>query len=125
MNKQGRLLIVAFALCVSMSYAQESRPTLDTMLNDAAYVFNRYEELASGLNCESWQTTAEIKKQCKSLAVAVGRNVKNIKTTLSRASKAKTPKLVDLFDIYSELQEVATSLDGFGCSALAFPSLKR
>lgn len=48
------------------------------------------------------------------------KNVRDAKEALNRALKAPVPSLTDLFDIYSELIEVGTNLDGFSDQILMF-----
>jgi hypothetical protein len=81
------------------------------MLSDAGYVLNRYEELATGIDCDSWNVDASLKRICKGELKAIGANVQSAKPVLGRAAKAKNPDLIDLFTVFQELTEIAGHLD--------------
>jgi len=102
----GLLLLVAVPV-----NAHQEAPTLETMLNDAGYILNRYEELATGIDCDTWNVTASLKRTCKNELKLIGGNVQSVKPVLGRAAKAKDPDLVDLFEVFQELNEIAGHLD--------------
>jgi len=90
--------------------AQQEAPTLETMLSDAGYVLNRYEELVTGIDCDTWNVPASFKRTCKNELNLIGANVQSVKPVLGRAAKAKNVDLVDLFQVFQELNEIAGHL---------------
>jgi hypothetical protein len=88
----------------------QQTPTLDTLLGDAAYIFNRYDELSSGVFCDSWKAPDSLKRTCKDELKLIASNVQSTKPVLIRATRSKSPELIDLFDVLMELNEVAGHL---------------
>ena len=107
------ILLILLSLGPKTLHAQQA-PTLETMLSDAGYVFNRYEELVTGLDCDEWKVSDSFKRTCKSEAEVIERSVKQAKITLLNVTKAKNEDLVGLFEIYKELIEVAGHLSDLG-----------
>ena len=105
------ILIVILALIATPISAQQQAPTLETMLSDAGYVLNRYDELASGINCDSWRVPDSLKRSCKDELKSVGENVSVTKAILARLRDTKEDDLVALFRVYRELNEVSGHLD--------------
>jgi hypothetical protein len=103
--------------------AAQQRPTLEAILDDASYVFNRYDELTTGVICDSWKVDDSLKRTCKRELRAIASNVEDTKVILRRASKSGNPELVDLLDIYSELNEVGGHLDELSNNLGSFTSV--
>jgi hypothetical protein len=103
--------------------AAQQRPTLEAILDDASYVFNRYDELTTGVICDSWKVDDSLKRTCKRELRAIASNVEDTKVILRRASKSSNPELVDLLDIYSELNEVGGHLDELSNNLGSFTSV--
>jgi hypothetical protein len=104
------VLIAILGLAGKPVGAQQQPPTLETMLSDAGYVFNRYEELVTGVGCNDWNAPDSLKGTCKGELKAIGENVKFAKVVLAKVSSAKNYDLVALFEVYKELNEVAGHL---------------
>lgn len=102
------LTSLVFLICPILEAQQ---PTTQTILRDAGYVFNRYEELATGIDCNSWKVRDSLKETCKGELKAIESNVQSVKTALDRSVGSKNPSLIDLFDVFVELQEVGGHLD--------------
>jgi len=101
------MLKLLFVLLVSVSGVAQAPPSLNTMLDDSAYVFNRYDELVGTFNCSTLTGSDQsFRETCKGLISAVGPNVAKAKERLSMMRRAKTPALSDEFYIYTELEEV-------------------
>ena len=49
--KSAILFLVLFS-CPIVCTAQTARPDLKTLLQDSSYLFNRYDEMTSGMNVE-------------------------------------------------------------------------
>jgi hypothetical protein len=115
MSTKLLLAILAVQCLAFPSTGKAQRPpaseTLETMLDDARYVFNRYDELATGVLCDSWRAPSELRKACNENLRLIGRNVQSTKVTLRRASSEKPPKLADLFSVSEELHEVSSHLN--------------
>jgi hypothetical protein len=103
-----------------MHLVAQQPPSLDTMLNDASYVFNRYQELAGSMNCSSAGFPERIKEQCRNLVKLTVANVEASKEALNRSLKSRRRTLSDLFEIYSELVEISSNLDGFSSQIVMF-----
>jgi hypothetical protein len=104
------LLTIILCLAAKPISAQQEAPTLETMLSDAGYVFNRYEELVTGIDCDSWNVSDSMKRTCRGELKSIGENVRSVKPILARLSSTKGDNLVALFDVYRELNEVASHL---------------
>ncbi len=108
--------MILFLIGASALNAQQ-QPTLGTMLDDAKYVLNRYEELTSGIACDSWRgATESLKHDCKEELRLIGQNVQSAKVVLRRASSAASPSILDLFIVYEELNEVSGHLYELSCN---------
>jgi hypothetical protein len=106
-------LLVFLSLSPRPLNAQQA-PTIEIMLSDAGYVFNRYEELVTGLNCDEWNVSDSFKQTCKSEVESIEINVKHAKMILAAITKTGNKDLVGLFEIYKELNEVAGHLSDLG-----------
>jgi hypothetical protein len=104
-----------------VAFAQE--PNVDTMLRDAAYVFNRYEEATTGFDAEvdSWKTFSDSTKQ------SMKDNTRKIRSFVelekpelnSLLGKKKVPTSA-LFDVYEELLMVTDDLDSMSTNSVHF-----
>jgi hypothetical protein len=90
------------------------------MLGDATYMFNRYDELIAGVNCDDWKAPESLKHTCKDEVRLITQNVPSAKPVVTRAAKAKNAELLDLFDIYAELQEVSSHLSELSANISSF-----
>jgi hypothetical protein len=106
--------IMVFIVVAYPAMAQEQQPDLDTMLRDAAYVLNRYEEATTGYEDEvaKWDVPDSLKRNLKELIEAVRKNVDREKPELNVLLGKKTIPSAELFDVYAELQEIVGALDG-------------
>jgi hypothetical protein len=110
MSKRVIVTLVGLLLFSAPTVQSQQRQTLDVMLSDANYVFNRYDELSSGALCDSWKASDSLKRTCKDELRLIASNVQSTKPVLSRAAGSKSPELIDLFDVLVELNEVAGHL---------------
>lgn len=112
-------LLFAAELLTSSCFAQQPPVSLETMLNDANYVFNRYEELVSRKPCDRIKVST-LQQRCREIIMASQGNISFGKAALGRASKAKTSSLLDIFDVYVEIQEAAGNLNTFSSEVNQF-----
>jgi hypothetical protein len=122
-GKCAMTVAMGMFLLLDPALEAQQRPTLETMLDDASYVFNRYDELTTGVTCDSWKVDDSLKRTCKQELRLIASNVENTKVILRRASKSSNPELVDLLDIYSELNEVGAHLDELSNNLGSFTSV--
>jgi hypothetical protein len=113
------MVFLSAMVLVASSVGQQTTPSLDTMLNDANYVFNRYEELVSRMPCARLKVTT-LQQQCREIISTSQGNIRFGKAALGRASKAKAPSLIDIFDVYTEIQEAAGNLNTFSSEVNQF-----
>jgi hypothetical protein len=114
------VLIAILGLVAPPINAQQQPPTLETMLSDAGYVFNRYEELVTAAECNDWNVADSLKLTCKAEVRAIGENVKFGKLVLAKLSSAKSYDLIALFEVYKELNEVAGHLSELSANVASF-----
>lgn len=112
MSSRYEMVLIAgvFLFLLVSAVEAQAPPSLETMMSDAGYVFNRYEELVTGIDCDSWKVPASLKGTCKNNLKSIEANVQSIKPVLIRTTKSKNPDLVDLFEIFQELNGVANHL---------------
>jgi hypothetical protein len=91
------------------SAAGQQSSTLVTTLNDANYVFNRYEELSSDAACDELNVS-NLHQRCLDIIETNEAPLSRGKAALSRAIRAKEPRLIDLFDVYTEVNSLASTL---------------
>jgi hypothetical protein len=100
------LLLVVLAVT---SAAGQQSSTLVTMLNDANYVFTRYEELSSIAACDELNVP-NLHQRCLDTIETNEAGLSRGKAALSRAIRAKEPRVIDLFDVYTEVNSLASTL---------------
>jgi hypothetical protein len=107
-----RLLIVVIAMFSPTLAAAEDSAQYDlrTLLSDASYVFNRFEELSAGDDAQIDKYPVEIRKNTRDALSAVLRNVEREKSALTALLDQPKASSVDLLDVYTELEEVAAEL---------------
>lgn len=107
------LVIVALSAPSLTSAQDKSSNDLNTLLRDASYVFNRFEEVSSGVEAQmDTNYPVPIKKASKDALSAVLANVAAEKVALNALlGQSKVPS-GDLLDVYIELAEVASELAG-------------
>jgi hypothetical protein len=107
------LLILLFVSQPLASAQASSGEDLQTLLHDAAYVLNRYEETTTGMDVEidSWNVDASAKETFKEEIAAVAKNVDWEKPRLNALLMKKDIPAADLFDVYQELTEVTGELN--------------
>jgi hypothetical protein len=120
--------VVAFFL-PHVATAQDRPPyDLDTVLRDSAYTLNRFEEVSIQLavQVDRWKMPAELKKREKEALSAVLRNVETEEPALNALLGKPRVSSSDLLDVYTEMVEVASELQGtasddgfFGDSSMA------
>jgi hypothetical protein len=90
-----------------------SLPTLETMLSDAIYMFNRYDELIAGVNCDGWKAPESLKHTCKDEVRLIAKNVQSAKPVVIRAAKAKNAEYAELQEISGHLSELSANVSNF------------
>jgi hypothetical protein len=98
----------------NQTQVQGQENDLRTLLQDASYVFNRFDEEATGLQVaiDRWNLDASSKVTFKKEVSAVLQNVNSLKPTLNQLLSKNQVSSTDLFDIYSQVAEVGA--ESFG-----------
>jgi hypothetical protein len=99
----------------NLASAQHSTANdLDTLLRDSAYVFNRFEEVSTGLptQIDRWEMPDQLKTDEKGALSSVLRNVEAEKPALNALLGKPEVSSTDLLDVYTGLVEVASELQG-------------
>ena len=120
MNLSTTSTVVFFlCLCVLPSYSQESVTDLKPLLQDASYVMNRFDEVATGLDVEinGWTVDAATKKVFHHELAATLRNSNLEKVGLAALLTRPNISNADIFDVYATLEAVASELDGQASNA--------
>ena len=115
MSRTRLSVLVGFVLvAVSMSPAQNQQKDLKTLLQDVAYVLNRFEEVTTGLDVQirHLDTSTSAKESFVRAWAAVSRNVEAEKPKLNALLGRTDVTSTDLFDVYSEIVEVTSELMG-------------
>jgi len=110
----GPLLLILLFVTQPLASAQASSgEDLQTLLHDAAYVLNRYEETTTGMDVEidSWNVEASVRESSKEAISAVTKNVDWEKPKLNALLTEKDIPAADLFDVYQEVTEVGGELN--------------
>jgi hypothetical protein len=107
------LALLVLILCPILATAQSEERDLRTLLQDSAYVFNRFEEATVGLDTQidNWSVLESAKKGFKDELSGALRNVRVEKPSLNALLLKGDASATDLFDVYSELTEVAIELN--------------
>jgi hypothetical protein len=95
--------------------AQESTD-VQTMLHDAAYAFNRFEEAARGIDVDSWNIPDSTKKSTRGAAAAILRNVAQEKPHVYALLGRTNIPASDLLQVHMELDEVGAEEDSLASS---------
>jgi hypothetical protein len=107
--------LVFFFLAVSpiLATAQSQERDVRTLLQDSAYVFNRFEEATTGLaiQIDNWSVPESAKKGFKDELSGALRNVRAEKPSLNALLLKGNVSTTDLYDVYSELTEVVMELN--------------
>lgn len=109
--KSAILFLVLFS-CPIVCTAQTARPDLKTLLQDSSYLFNRYDEMTSGMNVEidDWNVPTSLKTNSKSLLSVVALNLSMEKPKLNDLLSKSDVSASDLFDVYSEVEDLSAEL---------------
>jgi hypothetical protein len=109
-------LLVLFASLVFPMFAsaQSGQYELKTLLQDASYVFNRFDETTTGLSTQidEWNLPESSKSLFKRELSAVVMNVNTEKPKLNALLLKNDVSVGDLFDVYSEVTDVSAELSG-------------
>ncbi len=108
------LLLFFLLACPILAKAQNQDSDLRTLLQDSAYVFNRYEEATEGLDTQIdiWNLPDASKSVLKKELAGALRNVASEKPALNALLLKTEVTSTELFDLYSELTELASGIDG-------------
>jgi len=107
-------ILVVVALSAPPLTSAEDRVSndLNTMLRDASYTFNRFEEVSVGVEAQiDTKYPVQLRKNSKELLSTVLGNVETEKVALNALLGHSKISSADLLDVYVELVEVASELD--------------
>ena len=118
--KMCLLLIAVIALFnPALAAGQDRAPyDLDTLLRDASYIFNRFDELSTGAAAQIDKYPVEIRKNSKGALSAVLENMDREKPALNALLGHSKASSLDLLDVYTEVVEVAAELDSESSNSL-------
>ena len=107
------LALFVLVVCPILATAQTEEHDLRTLLQDSAYVFNRFEEVTIGLDTQidNWSVPESAKKGFKGELSGALRNVRAEKPSLNALLLKGDVSATDLLDVYSELTEVGIELN--------------
>jgi hypothetical protein len=105
------LFIFALSAPPFTSAQDKASNDLNTLLRDASYIFNRFEEVSAGMKMQIENYPAGIKKSSKGALSAILENVETEKPALNALLGHAKVSSADLLDVYTELIEVASELD--------------
>jgi hypothetical protein len=105
------LVIVALSNPPLTSAQDSASNDLNTLLRDASYIFNRFEELSAGIEMQSTHYPVEVRKSSKGALSGVLGNVATEKPALNALLGHSKVSSVDLLDVYTEVVEVTSELD--------------
>ena len=113
------LITIALLLVPAVVNAQGPNPDLKTMLQDASYILNRFQEEAIGLNVDidNWNLSTKDKDLFKRELAMIGADVAEEKPNLIRLLGQDRVSATDLFDVYSGINEVSSELFGQASNA--------
>jgi hypothetical protein len=101
------LAVVALLTPTSASFQGDAQRDLNTLLRDASYVFNRFDEVSVGFG-ENFPV--DIRQRSMEAQRAVQKNVDREKTALNVLLGKSKVSSVELLDVYMELVEVTEQL---------------
>lgn len=107
------VLVIMALSAPSVTSAQDRAPNdLNTLLRDASYVFNRFEEMSVGVQAQiETHYPEQIRKNSKELLLAVMGNVETEKPSLNALLGHSKVSSAELLDVYTELVEVTGQLN--------------
>lgn len=108
------LVLLLLVVCPIITVAQSESRELRTLLQDSAYIFNRYEEATTGLDTEidTWNVPDASKRLFKQELAGALRNVSSQKPMLNALLLKTEISPTELFDLYSELTELSSEMSG-------------
>jgi hypothetical protein len=111
--KLSLVLLVLF-VCPALSTTQSEEHDLRTLLQDSAYVFNRFDEVTTGLDTQidDWNVPATTKVLFKASLSGTLQVVEAEKPTLNELLLKNEVSSTELFDVYSKVKDVASDLEG-------------
>jgi hypothetical protein len=106
------LIIVVLSASPFTSAEHRTSNDLNTLLRDASYIFNRFEEMSAGVQREiDTNYPDQIKKNSKEALSAVLGNVETEKPALNAVLGHSKVSSTELLDVYAELVEVVSELN--------------
>jgi hypothetical protein len=113
-NRIAFVLLMGLLIPNLVNAQQSPASDLNTLLRDSAYVFNRFEEISIGLGVriDGWKMPDEVKKSEKDALSAILRNVDAEKPAINGLLGKSAVSSTDLLDVYTEMVEVASELQG-------------
>jgi hypothetical protein len=106
-------LVLLLLSCVpSLASAQSEQHDLKTLLQDSSYLFNRYEEITSGMEVQidSWVIPKSLKTNMKlGLSLEAG-TLSTEKPKLTALLSQTDVSASDLLDVYSEVEDISNHL---------------
>jgi hypothetical protein len=110
------LFIFALSAPPLTSSQDKASNDLNTLLRDASYVFNRFDEISAATEIDHYPV--QIRKSSKDALAAILINVDNEKPALNALLSQSKVSSVDLLDVYGELVEVAAELESESSGSL-------
>jgi hypothetical protein len=106
--------VPSFATAQSEERGLKIQQDLKTLLQDSAYLYNRYEEVTTGMDAEIefWNIPASLKTTLKSELSLVASNLSVEKPKLNAILSKTDVSASDLLDVYSEVMDLANQLSG-------------
>jgi hypothetical protein len=107
-------ILVIIALSASPLTSAEDRASndLNTLLRDASYIFNRFEEMSFGVEVQiDTNYPANIRKVTKEALSDTLANVEVEKLALNALLGHSKVSSVDLLDVYTEMVDVSSELE--------------
>ena len=114
-----RLTLLALLALPTVACAQSEQYDVTTLLQDSAYVFNRFDEMTTGLDSqiEDWKIPETTKALFKREISSVAKNVNAEKPKLNSLLTKRNVSATELFDVYLEVIEVSGTLAGQSSNA--------
>lgn len=106
------LLFLLLLFAPIISAAQSEQRDLKTLLQDSAYLFNRYDEITTGMDTEidDWNVPTSLKTSLKKLLSVSALNLSTEKPKLNALLSKNDLSASELFDVYSEVEDLGGQL---------------
>ena len=115
-------LVGLFVPSLALAQHSATNNNLDTLLRDSAYVLNRFEEMSTGLpaHIDRWNAPTHLKTGEKETLSSILNNVEAEKPALNALFGKQQVASTDLLDVYTEMIEVSSELQGLSAEDGSF-----